>query len=218
VEDEPDLLNGLVRALRRVGYAVDPAPDGEEGLYKAQTVDYDAIVLDVMLPRLDGWELLGRLDAEQEPLHREHLDLAAVARGCVELVRPLATERGIEIQCALDSPAACCGDAGRLSQVITNLLTNAIQYSHERGQVRVAAGTEDGAAVLTVTDNGPGIAPEDLPRVFDRFYRGGKSRTARPGHAGLGLAIAKAIIEAHGGARHVLSPPGAGATFTLRLS
>jgi two-component system, OmpR family, response regulator len=61
VEDEPDLLNGLVRALRKAGYAVDAAPDGEEGLYKAQTVDYDAIVLDVMLPHLDGWELLARL-------------------------------------------------------------------------------------------------------------------------------------------------------------
>ena len=61
VEDEPDLLNGLARALRRAGYAVDLAADGEEGLYKASTADYDAIVLDVMLPRLDGWELLARL-------------------------------------------------------------------------------------------------------------------------------------------------------------
>lgn len=61
VEDEPDLLNGLVRALRRAGYAVDTAEDGEDGLYKAQSVAYDAIVLDVMLPRLDGWELLARL-------------------------------------------------------------------------------------------------------------------------------------------------------------
>jgi two-component system OmpR family response regulator len=61
VEDEPDLLKGLVRALRRDGYAVDPAADGEEGLYKAQNADYDAIVLDIMLPRLDGWELLARL-------------------------------------------------------------------------------------------------------------------------------------------------------------
>ena len=61
VEDEPDLLNGLARALRRAGYAVDTAEDGEEGLYKSQSVAYDAIVLDVMLPRLDGWELLARL-------------------------------------------------------------------------------------------------------------------------------------------------------------
>ncbi len=61
VEDEPDLLNGLARALRKAGYAVDLAPDGEEGLYKAQQTDYEAVVLDVMLPRLDGWELLARL-------------------------------------------------------------------------------------------------------------------------------------------------------------
>ena len=61
VEDEPDLLTGLERALRKQGYAVDAAPDGEEGLYKATSIDYDAIVLDVMLPRLDGWELLARL-------------------------------------------------------------------------------------------------------------------------------------------------------------
>ena len=61
VEDEPDLLAGLARALRKQGYAVDTAPDGEEGLYKAQSTDYDAVVLDVMLPKLDGWELLTRL-------------------------------------------------------------------------------------------------------------------------------------------------------------
>ncbi len=61
VEDEPDLLNGLARALRKQGYAVDTAPDGEEGLHKAESIDYDAIVLDVMLPRLDGWNVLERL-------------------------------------------------------------------------------------------------------------------------------------------------------------
>jgi heavy metal sensor kinase len=159
---------------------------------------------------------LARLDAGQEPLQHEPFDVSRTAQECVELVRPLAAGRGIEIQCDL-SPVQCVGDAERVGQVLTNLLTNAIQYNHERGRVHLRASLDNNTALLTVSDTGPGIAAENLPHVFERFYRADQSRSTAAGRTGLGLAISKAIVEAHGGTLEVTSQPGAGTTFTLRL-
>ncbi len=159
---------------------------------------------------------LARLDAGQEAFRREPFDLALVARECIELVSPLAEERRITIQAELpDGSCFCNGDADRIGQVITNLLTNAIVHNNPGGEVRVHAQRENGSVVLTVADNGPGIAPEDLPHIFDRFYRADKSRSR--GGTGLGLAISKAIIEAHGGCIAAKSEAGAGASFMCKL-
>jgi two-component system OmpR family sensor kinase len=159
---------------------------------------------------------LARLDAGQETMKRVRFDLANTVRDCVELVRPLAEERRITIHCDL-AAQECEGDAERLAQVVTNLLTNAVQYNQDRGRVRVAAERHDGTVVLTIADSGQGIPAEDLPHVFERFFRADKSRTGSAGHTGLGLAIAKAIVEAHGGAIEVSSQPDVGTTFTVRL-
>jgi heavy metal sensor kinase len=158
---------------------------------------------------------LARLDAGHAVLKREPFDLAAVARECSTLVRPLADARGIRLHCEADA-APSTGDAVRISQVVTNLLTNAIEYNRPQGEVRVAVLRENGSAVLTVADTGEGISPEKLPRIFDRFHRGDTARSDT-GHAGLGLAIGKAIIEAHGGGISVKSEHGSGTTFTVRL-
>ncbi|MGO8678146.1 MAG: sensor histidine kinase [Limisphaerales bacterium] len=159
---------------------------------------------------------LARLDAGQDPMRRESLDLARVTRECVEMVRPLAAERGIEI--VSDLPAMpCAGDAERLSQVATNLLSNAIHFNHPGGQVRVSTRAENGVAVLAVTDTGKGIPPQDLPHIFERFYRVDQSRSAAQGGTGLGLAISKAIVDAHSGTIEVSSQPGAGSTFSVKL-
>jgi two-component system, OmpR family, sensor kinase len=159
---------------------------------------------------------LSRLDAGQESMKRMPFDLARATADCVEHVRPLAANRGITIK--TDLPATeCRGDSERLSQVITNLLTNAIHYNHENGEVRVAARTENGFAVVTVSDTGPGIAPEHLPHIFERFYRADPARTTSQGRTGLGLAISKSIVEAHGGTLDVTSQPGSGAKFTMRI-
>ncbi len=157
---------------------------------------------------------LARLDAGQEQMKRMKFDLSQTARSCVELVRPIADEHSIKIHCEL-TPLECVGDSERLAQVVTNLLTNAIQYNKPGGEIRIAAHSKGGTALLTVSDTGMGIPAEDLPHVFKRFYRGDKSRTG--GNAGLGLAISKAIIEAHGGMIEVSSQEDAGATFTVRL-
>jgi anti-sigma regulatory factor (Ser/Thr protein kinase) len=129
---------------------------------------------------------------------------------------PLAEERRIKIQCDL-GPAKTFGDADRLGQLITNLLTNAIYYNKPSGEIRVSTRSENGGAVLAVADSGEGIAVEDLPHVFERFYRADKSRSRAEGRSGLGLAICKAIVDSHGGSIDVTSRPGAGTTFTVRL-
>ncbi len=159
---------------------------------------------------------LARFDAGQEKLQHEPVELAEIARVAVELVLPLAAEKDIKIHCDL-KPVEVLGDEVRLGQVITNLLTNAIRYNQPAGEVRVRISLEANRAVLTVADTGPGIAPEDLPHIFERFYRADKSRTAGQGRTGLGLAICKAIVDAHGGAIEVQSEAGTGASFVVRL-
>jgi signal transduction histidine kinase len=104
-----------------------------------------------------------------------------------------------------------------MGRVVTNLLDNAIEYNQECGQVRITGEKLGGTVILSVNNSGPGIAAEDLPRIFERFYRADKARSGSGGHTGLGLAISKAIVEAHGGTLEAASQPGEGATFTLRL-
>lgn len=159
---------------------------------------------------------LARFDAGQEQLKRIPFDLATKTRECVELLQPLAAERRVKISTDL-APANCSGDPERLSQVVMNLLTNAVTYNRPDGEVRVAVGAQDGSVILTVTDTGMGIASEDAPHVFKRFYRADKSRTASAGNSGLGLAICKSIVTAHGGTLDFISEPGRGTTFTVRL-
>jgi heavy metal sensor kinase len=157
---------------------------------------------------------LARLDAGQEQMKRLRFDFSKTVSECVDLIGPLANERGVKVSTEL-APAEIEGDSERLTLVVTNLLTNAVQYNHDGGQVKVGAKLENGMAVLTVSDTGQGIPAEDVPRVFERFYRADKSRSS--GNAGLGLAISKALVAAHGGSIDVVSEENVGTTFTVRL-
>jgi signal transduction histidine kinase len=163
----------------------------------------------------------------------------------VERFRAQAAEQqvGLETDLAPGLPPVH-GDAQRLGQVLTNLLSNALRYTPAGGQIRVGAralSEEDWKTgslanhptiqpsnhptihpsnpplLITVTDTGPGIPAEDVPYVFERFYRADKSRTRASGGSGLGLAIARQIVEAHGGRMGVDSRPGAGSTFFFTL-
>jgi len=158
---------------------------------------------------------LARFDAGQEVLKRMHLDFSKTLSDSIEMVQALADERNVKIISEI-SPLEITGDAERLAQVVTNLLTNALQYNRPGGEVCVKLNVQNGLAVLEVADTGQGIAPENLARVFERFYRADSSRTGA-GNAGLGLSICQAIIEAHGGSIAVTSKPGSGTTFTVRL-
>ena len=158
---------------------------------------------------------LARFDAGQEVLKRQPFDLSKTVADCAELVQPLAAARGVKIISEI-SPVEITGDAERLAQVVTNLLTNAIQFNRPDGDVRVTLAVQNSLAVLTVADTGQGIPPADLLRVFERFYRADPSRTGG-GHAGLGLSICQAIVAAHSGTIEAASDLGTGTTFTLRL-
>ncbi|MEI6871841.1 MAG: ATP-binding protein, partial [Verrucomicrobiota bacterium] len=141
---------------------------------------------------------LARLQIGKDTRPLEQCDLALLASDSVEDILPLAEARGIRMITAL-SAAECVVDRERLNQLLTNLLANAIEYNEEAGEVRVSVGVENGAAVLRIANTGAGIVEEDIPHVFGRFYRADKARVGVGGHIGLGLAIAQAIVLAHGG-------------------
>ena len=159
---------------------------------------------------------LSVLDATRQPIERRPCDLAELGREHLEMMRPLADEQRIALEADL-APAPCAADAGGISQILVNLLTNAVKYSRSGDKIRVATHRENGCAILSVTDTGPGIAAEHLPHLFERFYRADVSRNRTTGGAGLGLAICKSIAEAHGGKLTVESTPNAGSSFTLRI-
>ncbi|MCX6848608.1 MAG: ATP-binding protein [Verrucomicrobia bacterium] len=157
---------------------------------------------------------LARLDAGQEPMKREPLDLAEVASDCLDLVQALAEARNITLDLHLD-PAPCHGDAQRIGQVVTNLLTNAIE--HTRDRITITTHRKNSLVTLTITDNGPGISPQHLPHLFDRFYRADAARSRGTQHNGLGLAISKTIAEAHGGRLQAMNGEEGGASFSLTV-
>ena len=157
---------------------------------------------------------LARLDASEEPLAKRPFDLEKLTRDCIQLVSPMAAGRAITIEPKL-GPMTGFGDADRLGQVITNLLTNAIHYNNEGGTIQVLIAQQNEEIILTVADNGMGISHEDLPHIFERFFRVEKSRSS--GQTGLGLSISRAIVEGHGGAIEVASRIGEGSKFTVRL-
>jgi signal transduction histidine kinase len=117
---------------------------------------------------------------------------------------------------AIGDDVVVLADRTRLEQVAANLIDNAVKYTPPGGRVEVTAGREAGQAVLSVSDTGPGIPADELPRIWDRLFRGDASRTERG--LGLGLSLVRAIVEAHGGTVEVESLPGRGATFTVRLA
>jgi len=157
---------------------------------------------------------LARFDARQAPLDCQPLDLAEQTQRCVDFIRPLAAERGIQIYCRL-GPSMMMGDPDYIGRAITNLLSNAVRYNRVNGEVQVTTGADDASVFLMVADTGIGIETEELPRIFDRFYRAEQARNRGDGCTGLGLAICKAIVDAHAGRIEVSSRPGSGTTFTV---
>lgn len=143
------------------------------------------------------------------------LDLAKVADEAVEEFAALAAARGLTIARSLAPGLTMTGDHDALRRAVANLLSNAVRLSPHGGPVEVAAGRHDGWLWTAVRDAGPGLATEDQPRVFDRFWRGEASRRDR--HTGLGLAIVRQIVESHGGRVGVFSRLGEGSTFVLWL-
>lgn len=159
---------------------------------------------------------LSRIESGDIPLAREPVDMATVLAGAVKRLKPLADKRGLSFtfEVASNLPPVI-GDAERLEQVVINLVHNAVKFTADGGSIRVSAALADGAVITRVSDTGPGIAPEDLPRIFERFYKADRARGG--GGAGLGLAIVKHIVQAHGGDVRVESELGKGSTFSFSI-
>jgi signal transduction histidine kinase len=173
----------------------------------------------LLLARLvDDLRLLSLAEAGQLKLERSPTDVVALARAVVEHAAISAQAKGVSL--TLDAPNALPSidvDADRIIQVLQNLIANALQYTPKDGHVTVSLGTQGDSLEVSVADTGVGIATEDLPHVFDRFYRADKSRARVSGGSGLGLAIVKQLVEAHHGRIQVESEVGRGSRFVFTL-
>ena len=143
------------------------------------------------------------------------VDLTALIQHCVQKLTPAAQNAQVSISASGNDPVLISGDHALLEEMLTNLLENGIKYNHAGGYVRVRAEMADGRAVVTVADNGVGIAPEDQQRVFERFYRVDKSRSKQTGGTGLGLSIVKHGAQVHHAQIAMQSALGEGTTITL---
>jgi two-component system phosphate regulon sensor histidine kinase PhoR len=160
---------------------------------------------------------LARLESPEAAARRRPVDLRAVVARAVELATPLAEAREVSLALRLEEVSAIEGDEPALERLALNLLDNAVKYNRPGGWVEVRLAPSGDAVVLEVADGGVGIPVEELPRVFERFYRVDKARGRAEGGSGLGLAIVKHVAENHGGRVEVESAPGAGSRFRVRL-
>jgi two-component system sensor histidine kinase BaeS len=203
-------IRGYAETLAVPGFA--PAtPEGQQAVH---VVTVEAQRLERLVNDLLD---LARLDAGGAPLQVAAVPVRGLFTRVVERHGPEAAAAGVSLETAVDGAAeTLTGDAVRLEQVLQNLTANALRHVERGGHIRLAAARSGDRIVVRVTDDGRGIDPVHLPRVFDRFYKGDPARTGGTG-TGLGLSIVKAIVERHGGVVGVESTPGVGTTFEVRL-
>jgi signal transduction histidine kinase len=191
-----------------------------DGVYPLDAEHLNPVLNQVnLLTRLvEDLRTLALAEAGQLPLAKQPSDLAALLQGVLTSFEAQAAAQQVTLRAelALDLPAVEL-DPDRMQQTIGILISNALRYTPPQGSITVTAKIERANVAIEVADTGSGIAPEDLPHVFDRFYRADKSRARESGGSGLGLAIAKSIVEAHDGSIGVVSNPGQGAQLIIRL-
>lgn len=168
---------------------------------------------------IDDLLTMARSDAQFLSIHPERVRALDPLQEALEQTQALASERGVRVQPTSDAPAASAlwGDGPRLRQLMVLLIDNAIRYSHPGGCVNVRSHIDQAHWCLQVVDHGIGIAPHELPHVFERNYRGEQARRHRADGSGLGLPLALALAQAHGGSLSLTSLAGQGTTATLRL-
>ena len=160
---------------------------------------------------------LVQMDSQNVKLSRENLSIAQLIKDNAHRLQPIAEQKGQKILLTLSDPCDIYADKSKLNQVIYNLMENAVKYTQNGGVIRVNLQRQGRDARFTVSDNGPGIPKENLPHIFDRFYRVDKARSREKGGTGLGLSIVHQLVLLHGGAISVESEEGKGATFIVEL-
>ncbi|MCE2462967.1 MAG: HAMP domain-containing protein [Dehalococcoidia bacterium] len=172
----------------------------------------------LLLTRLiEDLQELALAESGRMTLHIELCDLAELARKAVVSIQPQAEAKDIKLRMYAASEVLIHADPGRIGQVIRNLLVNASNYTPSGGSIRVVVNRREDEAWVSVEDTGSGIPNEELPHVFERFHRVDRSRSRATGGVGLGLTIAKQLVEAHGGKIMVSSQNGKGSTFTFTI-
>jgi signal transduction histidine kinase len=202
-------ISGFLEMLGDEEYGLGEAGRSYLGVIRRGTTRLQRIVEDLLL--------VAQIEADRLELDPVETDLADLAAVTVEEALPAAAEQGIELVLDIEGPLPLEADAGRLGQVLDNLVSNALKFTPAGGSVMVSASNGDGPLRLEVTDTGIGVPHEEMGQLFSRFYRASTAtRRAIPG-TGLGLVIARAIVEAHGGTISLESQEGEGTRVTVTL-
>lgn len=160
---------------------------------------------------------LSSLESEGASFERKEINLSLLFSNIIESFEPLFNSEEITLEKAIKDHIMVLGDADKLNQIFINVISNALKYTHKGGKVHVEMVEEKEHIYISVMDNGIGIKKEDLPFVFERFYRGDKSRSRETGGKGIGLTITKALVEAHHGHIKISSEPDEGTTVVIRF-
>jgi len=210
-----DLRTPLALMKSVIGVALNRPRSAEELQGTLAEIDRQ---LDQVAGLLDKILFLSRADSDQLALNYQPTNLSELLTDLYETTAPYAAEEhGLSMAANIASDLWVEGDHDQLTRLFLNLLDNAMEYTPAGGSIQITARTEGRKVLVSVKDTGVGIAPEDLPHVFERFYRADKARAGDQRHHGLGLSIAQAIAQAHGGEISVTSTPGQGSCFTVSL-
>jgi signal transduction histidine kinase len=212
-----DIAHDLRTPLTVINAYIDGLRDG---VFKPTPERFEAMHTEAqhLQHLVEDLRTLSLADAGELPMQRVPISCGALLERLAVACAPQAEARGIALQVSAEPDLPdIVADPERMIQMLGNLLTNSLRYTPSGGLIALSAWRQGSAVALAVQDNGAGIAREDLPHVFDRFYRGDTARSQQDSESGLGLAIAKSITEAHGGKIEVQSELGHGTTFTVLM-
>jgi signal transduction histidine kinase len=210
-------LRSPLASIRQINNVLMDGLAGEMTGRQRELVERGSRKIDALLALINDLLDVAKIEAGKLVEHRRPTDIAPIIRETAELMEPRAEEQGVSLKVRCEKIGPVQTDSKRMEELIGNLISNAINYSPDGGEVTVTASARGKWIELRVQDTGVGIPPEELPRIFDQFYRIRHPKTRKVVGTGLGLSIVKAIVEAHNGTIDVESVPDRGTTFRVML-